>query len=91
MKLKSPNDPHNAESMINVFHIVSNKVWTGAEEYAYGLTAHLINDPDFYVEVVCRKNEPVLTHFRRLEIPISILPLKGITDLDSPMRFARPD
>ncbi len=75
--------------MINVFHIVSNKTWTGAEEYAYGLTSHLRHDPDFYVEVVCRKNEPVLTHFRRLEVPISILPLKGITDLDSPMRFAR--
>ena len=75
--------------MINVFHIVSNKNWTGAEEYAYGLTSHLRHDPDFYVEVVCRKNKPVLTHFRRLEIPISILPLKGITDLDSPMRFAR--
>lgn len=75
--------------MINVFHIVSNKVWTGAEEYAYGLTSRLRHDDDFYVEVVCRKNEPVLTHFRRLEIPISILPLKGLTDLDSPMRFAR--
>ncbi|MBP3738661.1 MAG: glycosyltransferase family 4 protein [Muribaculaceae bacterium] len=75
--------------MINVFHIVSNKVWTGAEEYAYGLTSRLRNDDDFYVEVVCRKHEAVLTHFRRLEVPISILPLKGITDLDSPMRFAR--
>lgn len=75
--------------MINVFHIVSNKVWTGAEEYAYGLTSRLRNDDDFYVEVVCRKHKAVLTHFRRLEVPISILPLKGITDLDSPMRFAR--
>ena len=75
--------------MINVFHIASNKTWTGAEEYAYSLTSRLKGDPDFYVEVVCRKNEPVLTHFRRLEVPISILPLKGITDLDSPMRFAR--
>ncbi|MBO7609849.1 MAG: glycosyltransferase family 4 protein [Muribaculaceae bacterium] len=75
--------------MINVFHIVSHKNWTGAEEYAYGLTTKLRNDNDFYVEVVCRKHKTVLTHFRRLEIPISILPLKGITDLDSPMRFAR--
>ncbi|MBR6282950.1 MAG: glycosyltransferase family 4 protein [Muribaculaceae bacterium] len=75
--------------MINVFHIASNKTWTGAEEYAYSLTSRLRNDPNYYVEVVCRKNEPVLTHFRRLEVPISILPLKGITDLDSPMRFAR--
>ena len=75
--------------MINVFHIVSNKNWTGAEQYAYDLTAKLRNDSDFYVEVVCRKHEAVLTHFRRLEIPISILPLKGVTDIDSPMRFAR--
>lgn len=75
--------------MINVFHIVSNKVWTGAEEYAYGLTAKLRNDPDFYVEVVCRKHDVVLTHFRRLEIPISILPLSGVTDIDTPMRFSR--
>ena len=75
--------------MINIFHIVSNKVWTGAEEYAYGLTHKLRNDKDFYVEVVCRKHDVVLTHFRRLEIPISILPLKGVTDIDSPMRFAR--
>ena len=75
--------------MINVFHIASNKTWTGAEEYAYSLTSRLKGDPDFYVEVVCRKNDTVLTHFRRLEVPISILPLKGITDLDSPMRFAR--
>lgn len=75
--------------MINVFHIVSNKSWTGAEEYAYDLTARLRNDSEFYVEVVCRKHEAVLTHFRRLEIPISILPLKGVTDIDSPLRFAR--
>ena len=31
----------------------------------------------------------MLFHFRRLEIPISILPLKGMTDIDSPTRLAR--
>lgn len=75
--------------MINVFHIVSNKHWTGAEQYTYDLTALLRQDQDFYVEVVCRKNPNVLKQFRRLEIPISILPLKGVTDIDSPVRFAR--
>lgn len=75
--------------MINIFHIVSNKYWGGPEEYAYEMVSKLKNDPRFYAEVVCKKNEPVLFHFRRLEIPISILPLKGITDIDSPTRFAR--
>jgi len=75
--------------MINVFHIVSNKHWTGAEQYTYDLVALLRNDPDFYAEVVCRKHQNVLKQYRRLEIPISILPLKGVTDIDSPVRFAR--
>ena len=75
--------------MINVFHIVSNKHWTGAEQYTYDLTALLRKDPDFYVEVVCRKYPRVLKQYRRLEIPISILPLKGVTDIESPVRFAR--
>ena len=75
--------------MINVFHIVSNKHWTGAEQYTYDLVERLRNDPDFYVEVVCRKHPNVLKQYRRLELPISILPLKGVTDIDSPVRFAR--
>ena len=75
--------------MINVFHIVSNKHWTGAEQYTYDLVERLRNDPDFYAEVVCRKHPNVLKQYRRLEIPISILPLKGVTDIDSPVRFAR--
>ncbi len=75
--------------MINVFHIVSNKHWTGAEQYTYDLVDRLRLDPDFYVEVVCRKHPVVLKQYRRLEIPISILPLKGVTDIDSPVRFAR--
>ena len=75
--------------MINVFHIVSNKHWTGAEQYTYDLVDRLRKDPSFYVEVVCRKHPNVLKQYRRLEIPISILPLKGVTDIDSPVRFAR--
>lgn len=75
--------------MINVFHIVSGKTWGGAEQYAYDMVARLRHDERFYVEVVCKKNKAVLNEFRKLEVPISILPLKGMTDLDSPMRFAR--
>ena len=68
---------------------VSNKHWTGAEQYTYDLVDRLRNDPDFYVEVVCRKRPIVLKQYRRLEVPVSILPLKGVTDIDSPVRFAR--
>lgn len=75
--------------MINVFHIVSGKTWGGAEQCAYDMVSQLRNDDRFYVEVVCRKNKAVLGEFRKLEVPISILPLRGMTDLDSPMRFAR--
>ena len=75
--------------MINVFHIVSGKNWGGAEQYAYDLVSRLRHDDRFYVEVVCKKNKTVLEQFRKLEVPVSILPLKGMTDLDSPMRFAR--
>ena len=60
-----------------------------AEQYTYDLVERLRNDDDFYAEVVCRKYPVVLTQYRRLEIPISILPLKGVTDIDSPVRFAR--
>lgn len=77
------------KTTINVFHIVSNKHWTGAEQYTYDLTALLRKDKAFYVEVVCRKHPQVLKQFRRLEIPVSILPLKGVTDIESPVRFAR--
>jgi len=74
---------------INVFHITSDKRWTGAQQYTYDLVSLLRHDDDFYVEVVCRKHPNILKQFRRLEIPISILPLKGVTDIDSPVRFAR--
>ena len=74
--------------MKNVFQLVSNKVWGGIEQYAYDLSSELKKNGN-YVEIVCRKYEPTINHFRQLELPISILPLKGMTDFDSPVRFAR--
>ncbi|MBQ0115852.1 MAG: glycosyltransferase family 4 protein [Bacteroidales bacterium] len=75
--------------MINVFHVVSGKTWGGAEQYTYDLVSRLRHDKNFYVEVVCKKSKGVLAEFHKLEVPISILPLKGMTDIDSPSRFAR--
>lgn len=74
--------------MKNIFQISSNKLWSGIEQYIYDLSSDLKKDGN-YVEIVCRKYEPVLNRFRQIELPISILPLKGFTDLDSPVRFAR--
>ena len=75
--------------MINVFHIVSSKTWGGAERYASDLVAHMRHDPDFYVEVVSAKNDDIIEQFQKMDIPVSILPLKGIRDIDSPVRLAR--
>ncbi|MBQ9465606.1 MAG: glycosyltransferase family 4 protein [Muribaculaceae bacterium] len=72
----------------NVFHIVSDKVWTGTCQQVYDLVSKMRHDDRFYVEVVCKKHDAVLKHFRRLEVPVSILPLKGLTDIDSPVRLA---
>ena len=74
---------------VNIFHIVSNTYWGGQEEYAYQLLSRLIGDARFYAEVICKKTPTVLQHFRRLDVPISILPLKGMTDIDTPKRMAR--
>lgn len=76
--------------MINVFHIVKGKQWGGAEQYAYDLLSRLKSlDRDFYAEAVCRKHQHSVKRFRGLDLPVSILPLKGKTDFDSPVRLAR--
>lgn len=75
--------------MINIFHIVSNKIWSGPEQYAFDLMLKLKEEDKYYVEMVCGKSDAVLSRFRPLEIPISILPLKKIADFDSPKRFKR--
>ena len=75
--------------MINVFHIVSNKTWGGAERYASDLVARMRHDPDYYVEVVSARNDDIIEQFQKMDIPVSILPLKGIRDFDSPVRLAR--
>lgn len=72
---------------MKIYHLVSNKVWGGGEQYVYDLSAQLIAEGN-YVEVVCRNSPIITSRFRELEIPISTLPLKGITDIDSAKRLA---
>ncbi|MGM9803715.1 MAG: glycosyltransferase family 4 protein [Muribaculaceae bacterium] len=76
--------------MLNIYQIVSDKQWGGPEQYAFDLTAQMREDPDnFYMEIVTQNRPKIIKHFRRLEIPISTLPLKSLSDLDSPIRLAR--
>lgn len=75
--------------MINVFHLVSGKTWGGAERYAADVMERLRHDKDFYVEMVCGKQDHIIGQFQQLDIPVSILPLHGLTDFDSPVRLAR--
>lgn len=73
---------------LNIFHIVSDKVWGGAEQYVYDLASE-IRAKGTYIEIVTRNRPQIIERLRKLEIPISILPLKGLTDLETPLRFAR--
>lgn len=77
--------------MLNIYQIVSDKQWGGPEQYAFDLTAHIreLHNNDFYMEIVTQQRPKIIKHFRRLEIPISTLPLKSLSDLDSPIRLAR--
>ncbi len=73
---------------LNVFHIVSGKKWSGVEQYVYDLASELKRIGN-YVEIVTTKRESIISRFRPLEIPISILPLRRKADFESPIRFAR--
>lgn len=76
--------------MLNIYQIVSDKQWGGPEQYAFDLTAQMHTDSNkYYMEIVTRNQPKIIKHFRRLEIPISTLPLKSLSDLDSPIRLAR--
>ena len=73
---------------MNIYHLVSNKVWGGGEQYVLDLACRQ-RDAGHYVEIVCRNEPEVIAPFRAKEFPISTLPLKGLTDLDSGVRLAR--
>lgn len=77
--------------MLNIYQIVSNKQWSGAEQYAFDLMATMRDDPDekYYLEIVTQNRPQIIGQFRRLEVPVSTLPLKGLSDLDTPVRLAR--
>ena len=75
---------------LNIYHILSDKQWSGPEQYAYDLIAQIKDDGNkYYTEVVTQNRPKIIEHFRSLEVPVSILPLKSLSDLDSSLRLAR--
>ncbi len=76
--------------MLNIYQILSDSRWSGPEQYAYDLTAQMKSDnQEFYTEIVTQNRPAIIERFRQLEVPVSILPLKSLSDLDSPVRLAR--
>ncbi len=73
---------------MNIYHIISNNVWGGGEQYVFDLTSQLIKDGE-YVEIISRDKPDITSRFRWLEVPISTLPLNGLSDWDSAVRMAR--
>ncbi len=73
---------------MRIYHVVSNKVWGGGEQYVFDLCQHLIKD-GHQVELFCRPCQPVLKQLLTLNIPIHTLSLKGIGDIVSSMHMAK--
>lgn len=73
---------------MNIYHLISNKVWGGGEQYVLEL-AKKQREKGHYVEIVCRRRPEVILPFNHAEFSISTLPLKGITDFDSATRLGR--
>lgn len=72
---------------MKVFHIVSNKVWGGGEQYVFDLCQHLIADGN-EVEILCRDVKSVTDKLSKLDINITLSPLRGIVDTASAYRLA---
>ena len=48
---------------MNIYHLVSNKVWGGGEQYVLDLACRQ-RDAGHYVEIVCRNEPEVIAPFR---------------------------
>lgn len=73
---------------MKIFHLVSNKVWGGGEQYVYNLACQQLNDGN-EVELCCRPTDAVVSKFLALGVPIHRMSLHGITDLKSSLSLAR--
>ena len=73
---------------MNIYHIISNREWGGREQYTLDLACRQRKD-GHYVEIVSKLAPEVIRPFKEQEFPVSTLPLKGFTDMDSAVRLSR--
>lgn len=71
-----------------VFHVVSNKVWGGGEQFVLDLCCRQVADGG-KVSVFCRPIAALTEKFFDLSVPIQTIPLKGVTDIRSAWTMAK--
>lgn len=79
--------PYKTKGM-NIYHLLSNKVWGEPEYYVLDLACRQRADGN-YVEIVTRRQKSIIHPFHSNEFPISTLPFNGVTDIDSAIRLGR--
>ena len=72
---------------MTIYHIISNKVWGGGEQYAFDLCRRLQAD-GHRVVVVCRPVDTITTRMKQAGIEVHTLPLKGVADVRSAKKLA---
>ena len=72
---------------MTIYHIISNKVWGGGEQYAFDLCRRLQAD-GHRVVVVCRPVDTITTRMKQAGIEVHTLPLKGVADARSAKKLA---
>ncbi|MBO7580070.1 MAG: glycosyltransferase family 4 protein [Bacteroidaceae bacterium] len=65
---------------MNIYHIISNKVWGGGEQYVFDMCQHLIRD-GHHVELFCRPFPPVVSKLQALGVPIHPVALRGLASV----------
>lgn len=74
--------------MNKVFHIISNKEWGGGEQYVFDLGRRQLAD-GMEVELCCLPIDVVMNKFKELNVPMHIMPLRGIVDAFSAWQLAK--
>ena len=65
---------------MNIYHIISNKVWGGGEQYAFDLCQRLIRDRH-HVELFCRPFPNVVLKLHALGVTIHPVALRGMASV----------
>jgi len=71
-----------------VFHVVTNKVWGGGEQFVLDLSRRLVAD-GWDICLFCRPIPALTSPFSKANLPLRELPLKGITDFWSAWKMAK--